>query len=93
MDLAFTWADGTGFSKDSLGYYFGKIARKAGLGHWRPNEARHTGVWIMSSNGVKIQDISDMVGRKSTHVTETVYRHVIAPSVRGSASVMDDVFR
>jgi hypothetical protein len=29
---------------------------------------------------------------KSTHVTETVYRHVIVPTVRGDASVMDDIF-
>jgi hypothetical protein len=29
----------------------------------------------MSSNGVPIQDITDTVGRKSTHVTETVCRH------------------
>jgi hypothetical protein len=46
----------------------------------------------MSSNGVPIQDISDTVGHKSTHVTETVYRHVIVPAIRGGASVMDTVF-
>ena len=32
------------------------------------------------------------VGHKSTHVTETVYRHVIAPAIRGGAQVMDSVF-
>jgi len=47
----------------------------------------------MSTNGVPIQDISDTVGHKSTHVTETVYRHVIVPAIRGGAAVMDDVFR
>jgi len=36
--------------------------------------------------------ISDTVGHKSTHVTETVYRHVIVPEIRGGATVMDDVF-
>ena len=40
----------------------------------------------------KGQDISDMVGHKSTHVTETVYRHVIVPEIRGGATVMDDLF-
>ena len=34
----------------------------------------------------------DTMGHKSTHVTETVYRHVIVPAIRGGASVMDDVF-
>ena len=46
----------------------------------------------MSSNGVPLQEISDTVGHKSTHVTETVYRHVIVPAIRGGATVMDQVF-
>jgi len=46
----------------------------------------------MSNNRVPSQDISDTMGHKSTHVTETVYRHVIVPAIRGGASVMDDVF-
>jgi hypothetical protein len=29
---------------------------------------------------------------KSTHVTETVYRHVIVPAIRRGATVIDDVF-
>jgi hypothetical protein len=46
----------------------------------------------MSANGVPIQDITDTVGHKSTHVTETVYRKVIVPAIRGGATVMDTVF-
>jgi hypothetical protein len=38
---------------------------------------------IMSNNGVPIQDIADTVGHKSTYVTKTVCRHVIAPAIRG----------
>ena len=56
------------------------------------HEGRHTTVSIMSSNGVPIQEISDTVGHKSTHVIETVYRHVIVPAIRGGATVIDDVF-
>jgi len=41
---------------------------------------------------VPIREISDTAGRTSTHVTETVYRHVIVPEIRGGATVMDDVF-
>jgi hypothetical protein len=29
---------------------------------------------------------------RSTHVTETVNRHVIVPAIRGGATVMDTVF-
>jgi hypothetical protein len=31
-------------------------------------------------------------GGQVTHVTETVYRHVIAPAIQGGATVMDSVF-
>jgi integrase len=68
------------------------MTRRAGIGHWRAHEGRHTAVSIMSSNGIPLQDSSDTVGHKSTHVTETVYRHVIVPAIRGGASVMDTVF-
>jgi integrase len=68
------------------------VTKRAGIGHWHAHEGRHTAVSIMSSNGVKIQDSSDTVGHKSTHVTETVYRHVIVPAIRGAAAIMDNVF-
>ena len=32
------------------------------------------------------------MGHKCTHVTETVYRHVIVPAIRRGAIVMDGVF-
>jgi len=53
------------------------VPSRPGIGHWRAHEGRHAAVSIMSSNGVPIQEIGDTVGHKSTHVTETVYRHVI----------------
>ena len=46
----------------------------------------------MSSNGVPLQEMSDTVGRRSSHITGTVYRHVIVPAIRGGESVMDTVF-
>jgi integrase len=91
-NLVFCHEDGSMYTADALNWRFGKMTRKAGVGHWHAHEGRHTAVSIMSSNGVPIQDISDTVGHKSTHVTETVYRHVIRPTIRGGATVMDNVF-
>jgi integrase len=91
-NLVFCHEDGRMYTKDELNWRFSKMTRRAGIGHWHAHEGRHTAVSIMSSNGVKMQDISDTVGHKSTHVTETVYRHVIVPTIRGGASVMDTVF-
>ena len=91
-NLVFCHEDGRQYSRDALNWRFSRMTRRAGIGHWHAHEGRHTAVSIMSSNGVAIQDISDTVGHKSTHVTETVYRHVIVPAIRGGAAVMDGVF-
>ena len=90
--LVFCYEDGQPYSRWALNWRFSKVTQRAGIGHWHAHEGRHTAVSIMSSNGVPIQDISDTVGHKSTHVTETVYRHVIVPAIRGGATVMDSVF-
>jgi integrase len=76
-NLVFCHENGAMYTSDALNWRFSKMTRKAGIGHWHAHEGRHTAVSIMSSNGVPIQEISDTVGHKSTHVTETVYRHVI----------------
>jgi len=91
-NLVFCHEDGRPYSRDALSWRFSKVTRRAGIGHWHPHEGRHTAVSIMSANGVPIQDITDTVGHKSTHVTETVYRKVIVPKIRGGAIVMDTVF-
>ena len=91
-NLVFCYEDGRQYSSDALNWRFSKITRRAGIGHWHAHEGRHTAVSIMSSNGVPLQEISDTVGHKSTNVTETVYRHVIVPAIRGGAAVMDGVF-
>ncbi len=91
-NLVFCHEDGRMYTSDALNWRFGKMTKRAGIGHWHAHEGRHTAVSIMSSNGVPLQEISDTVGHTSTHVTETVYRHVIVPAIRGGATVMDTVF-
>jgi integrase len=91
-NLVFCHENGDPYTADQLNWRFSRMTRRAGIGRWHAHEGRHTAVSIMSSNGVPIQEISDTVGHKSTHVTETVYRHVIVPEIRGGAIVMDDVF-
>ena len=91
-NLVFCHEDGRMYTSDAFNWRFDKMTRRAGIGHWHAHEGRHTAVSIMSSNGIPLQDISDTVGHKSTHVTETVYRHVIVPKIRGGATVMDNVF-
>src|SRR5258708_38713308 len=69
-----------------------RLIRKAGIGHWHALAGRHTAISITSSSGVPIQEISDTVGHKSTHVTETAYRDVNAPAIHGGEAGMGHVF-
>lgn len=72
---------------------FRKITEAAGLGtNWVPRELRHTFVSLLSSDGMPIEDIADLVGHKGTLTTETVYRKVIVPELRRGAEVMDRLF-
>jgi integrase len=73
---------------------FRKITEAAGLGtDWVPRELRHTFVSLLSSDGMPLEDIADLVGHKGTLTTETVYRKLIVPELRRGAKVMDRLFR
>ena len=61
-NLVFCHEDGRMYTSDALNWRFGKMTRRAGIGHWHAHEGRHTAVSIMSSNGVPLQEISDTVG-------------------------------
>ena len=46
---------------------------------------------ILSAHGVRIEDISDLVGHSGTTVTETVSRHEIRPALTTGATAMDKI--
>ncbi len=59
---------------------------------WTPREMRHSFVSLLSDSGVRLEDISRLVGHAGTGVTEKVYRHQIRPVLLAGAEAMDDVF-
>jgi integrase len=58
---------------------------------WTPRELRHSFVSLLSASGVQIEQISQLVGHKSTQVTETVYRHELRPVLTEGAEAMDEI--
>ena len=44
--------DGRMYISDALNWRFGKMTRRAGVGHWHAHEGRHTAVSIMKRRGV-----------------------------------------
>lgn len=59
---------------------------------WTPRELRHSFVSLLSDEGVPLEEISRLVGHRSTAVTETVYRHQIRPVIQTGAVTMDKIF-
>jgi integrase len=59
---------------------------------WTPRELRHSFVSLLSANGVRIEDISRLVGHSATGVTERVYRHQLRAVLDEATAVMDDIF-
>ena len=91
--LVFASSIGTPLDRHNVLREFRKITEAAGLGtDWVPRELRHTFVSLLSSDGMPLENIADLVGHKGTLTTETVYRKVIVPELRRGAEVMDRLF-
>ena len=91
--LVFCTRIGTALSAGNIRRSFRKITTAAGVGaEWTPRELRHTFVSIMSDNGVTIEAIADLVGHKTTIVTQKVYRHQLKPVITTGATTMNTIF-
>jgi integrase len=92
--LVFASQVGTELDSHNVRRAFRRVVKAAGLDgkDWTPREMRHSFVSVLSASGVRIEDISRLVGHSSTTVTETVYRHEILPVMQETATVMDLIF-
>lgn len=92
-DLVFCTSVGTPLDAANVRRSLRRITRAAGLGEcWTPRELRHSFVSIMSDNGVTIEQIADLVGHKTTIVTQKVYRHQLKPVISTGAIAMNAIF-
>jgi integrase len=93
--LVFTTRYGTALSPAIVRRDFRTaIAAAPGMnaGEWAPRELRHSFVSLLSDSGTPIEEISRLIGHKSTTVTELVYRKQIRPVVQSGADAMDRIF-
>lgn len=92
-DMVFATSVGTPLDAANVRRSFRRITKAAGLGDkWTPRELRHSFVSIMSDNGVTIEQIADLVGHRTTIVTQKVYRHQLKPVISTGATAMNTIF-
>jgi site-specific recombinase XerC len=91
-DLVFCTRNGKPLAAGNVRRAFRSITMAAGIGEdWTPRELRHTFVSIMSDNDVPIETIADLVGHRTTIVTQTVYRHQLRPVIETGATAMNSI--
>ncbi len=91
-DLVFCTRNGKPLAAGNVRRAFRSITEAAGIGEdWTPRELRHTFVSIMSDNDVPIETIADLVGHRTTIVTQTVYRHQLRPVIETGATAMNSI--
>jgi integrase len=57
------------------------FCEQAGVGHWSPNELRHSFASLMSRSGAPMEEVADAMGHVDTRMTSQVYRHNLKPVV------------
>ena len=92
--LVFATSTGTELDAHNVRRSFRRVVATADLNpqEWTPREMRHSFVSLLSASGVRIEDISRLVGHSGTAVTEKVYRHQLHAVLNEGATAMDDIF-
>lgn len=92
LGLVFSTEIGTLVDPSNYRRQLSKVTEAAGLGHWSPNELRHSAVSLLSAAGVPLEQIADVVGHDGTRMTAGVYRHAVTPSVDAAVAPMEALF-
>lgn len=91
-DLVFTSPTGHAIDPSSCRRQLSDLAKRAGLGHWTPNELRHSAASLMSDAGMPIEQVADQLGHKDLRMLQRHYRHRLRPTV-GGGFVLDEALR
>ncbi|MFI2076251.1 tyrosine recombinase XerC [Streptomyces triculaminicus] len=93
-NLVFPDASGAQRDAHNVLYRFRAHLRDAGFHEpeaWTPRELRTSFVSLLSDHGMRIEDISRIVGHSGSATTEQVYRKQLRPVITVGAEAMDEI--
>ncbi|MBV9206344.1 MAG: tyrosine-type recombinase/integrase [Actinobacteria bacterium] len=76
---------------DDFSHSFSRLCQRAGLGHWHPDELRHSGTSLMLAQGTPLHVVSDVLGHASIAITKDVDGHLLEGDKRAAAESMSRV--
>jgi integrase len=75
IDLVVATEIGTPVDPSNSRRALNDFCERAGIGHWSPNELRHSFASLMSLSGAPMEEVADAMGHVDTRMTSQVYRH------------------
>lgn len=75
FDLVVATEIGTPVDPSNSRRALNNFCERAEIGHWSPNELRHSFASLMSLSGAPMEEVADAMGHVDTRMTSQVYRH------------------
>jgi len=91
--LVFSGPQGEPWKAASIATLFRGIAKRAGVGHLRFHDLRHTAASLMIERGVPITTVAETLGHANTATTMSVYAHSVKGAEDLAAKAMDNVLK
>jgi integrase len=91
--LVFSDIAGGPWKPASIATLFRSIAKRAGLGHLRYHDLRHTCASLLIDAGFPITAVAQIMGHASAAVTASIYAHAIPKTSEDAAVAMDRILK
>jgi len=92
-DYVFAHPNGIPLDPSTATHVFGRVARKAGLGHLRLHDLRHTYTSIMIAAGVNVKAISQSLGHANIGITLDTYAHLLPGAGKSAGECFDKLLK
>lgn len=86
-EAMFTTVRGHYLDPDNASKLFKSLASRVGLGNWHIHELRHSTASLMLAQGVRLEEVSKLIGHSSIRITADTYGHLQPERLRSATEV------